>query len=87
MTTNHGNGSDYDKIVRRCVEGQIRSFLNDHPSIAEAVDWRFSHKTKADALISSLGKRVIRELTCADTRSRIQAALAQTALSRPERDG
>ena len=64
------------KIVRPIVEGQIRSFLHDHPVIAEAVDWRFSQSDKVEALVASIGKRINRDLLSDHTRQRIEAVIA-----------
>lgn len=63
------------RVIQPIVEGQIRDFLNQHPQIAEAVDWRHSHATKKDALVSSIAKRLSRDLCCPDTERRIRAAL------------
>lgn len=65
------------KIIAPIVEGQIRSFINDHPSVAEGVNWKFSHKNKADALISSLAKRITRDLCCDQNRARLKAVLLE----------
>lgn len=63
------------RIIKPIVEGQIRSFIHSHPAVAEAVDWRHSHATKQEALVSSIAKRVNRDLLCPQTRMRMQAAL------------
>ena len=63
------------RIIRPIVEGQIRSFLNDHPVIAEAVDWRFSQSNKKEALVGSIGKRINRDLLSDHTRQRIASVL------------
>jgi hypothetical protein len=72
------------KIIKPIVEGQIRSFLHAHPVIADAVDWRHSHDTKTEALVSSIAKRVSRDLLCPQTRGRIKAAMeALTVVDQP----
>lgn len=63
------------RIIKPIVEGQIRSFIHSHPAVAEAVDWRHSHDTKQEALVSSIAKRVSRDLLCPQTRVRLKAAL------------
>lgn len=71
--------SPLGKVVTSVVEGQIKSFLKDHPEITEAVIWKHSHKTKQDALISSLAKRIIRDLCCAQTEARLRTALLEVS--------
>lgn len=63
------------RVIKPIVEGQIRSFLHAHPSVIEAVDWRFSQDTKAEALVAGIAKRVNRDLLCPQTRVRLKAAL------------
>lgn len=78
---------DYERIVSRVVEGQITSFLLAHPEIAEAVRWRHSHKTKAEALTSSIAKRITRDLVCQQTRRRIEEALEVATEAPPTEHG
>lgn len=76
------------RIIRPIVEGQIRSFLNDHPVIAEAVNWRFSAPSKREALVASIGKRINRDLLCGATTARLAAALLEPSTgAQAEGDG
>jgi len=68
----------FNHIVARIVEGQIMSFLNDYPEIAEA--WtgkRKSGVTKKMAVKNSLAKRIVRDLTCGTSTARLSAALVE----------
>lgn len=64
-----------EKIIRPIVEGQIRGFLKEHPSIVAAVDWYKPRKDKATTFVNSLAKRIVLDLTCLLTRERIEGAL------------
>lgn len=64
-----------EKVIRPIVEGQIRGFLKEHPSVVEAVDWYKPRTDKAVTFINSLSKRIVRDLTCASSSARIRAAL------------
>ena len=76
--------TDPAKIIRPIVEGQIRSFLHDHPEVAEAWTGRLSPgKTKVMAVKDSLAKRVVRDLLCDDTVARLRAALVEPATAAP----
>ena len=68
----------YARIVARTVEGQIMSFLNDHPEVAEAWTGKLSRgKSKKMAVKDSLAKRIIGDLTCVELTLRIRAALVE----------
>mgnify|MGYP001586950427 CR=1 FL=1 len=61
-----------ERIIRPIVEGQVRSFLHDHPEIADAHAGKLRPGvTKAEALTGSIAKRIIRDLLCAETRVRL----------------
>jgi len=72
-----------ERVIRPIVEGQIVSYLNDHPEIAEAYTGkRYDGRSKAAALKNSLAKRIVRDLLCADTRVRLEAAVLELSLER-----
>ena len=64
-----------ERVIRPIVEGQLRSFLNDHPEVVEAVKWYKPRADKKVTFINSVTKRIVRDLTCPFTRARIEAAL------------
>lgn len=64
-----------ERVVRPIVEGQIRGFLKEHPSIVNAVDWYKCRPDKATTFVNSLGKRITLDLLCPLTRERIEGAL------------
>lgn len=68
---------DFEKIIRRVVEGQITSYLNDHPEVAEARSGKLRKGiTKAEALRDSIAKRIVRDLCGEQTRLRLRLALS-----------
>jgi hypothetical protein len=66
-----------EKVIRPIVEGQIRGFCKEHPSIVDAVDWYKPRNDKATTLVNSLSKRVICDLVCQVNRDRIEDALME----------
>lgn len=64
-----------EKVIRPIVEGQIRGFLKEHPSIVAGVNWYKRRADKATTLTNSLAKRITLDLLCPLTRQRIEAAL------------
>lgn len=64
-----------EKVIRPIVEGQIRSFIADHPGMLKSVDWYRPRDDKATTLTNSIAKRIIRDLLCEQTRVRLVAAL------------
>ena len=68
---------ELEKVIRPIVEGQIRGFLIEHPSIEESVDWYRRRKDKRTTIVNSLAKRIVRDLVCEHTRKRIAWALAK----------
>ena len=66
------------RVITPIVEGQLRSYLHDHPEIAAAYigKWR----PKGEGVVRSASKRILTDLLCAQTRVRLRAAvLAQTS--------
>ena len=72
-----------ERVIRPIVEGQVRGFLKEHPSIAKAVDWYAPRSDGATTLVNSLSKRILRDLLCADTRVRLVAALGGRSSAAP----
>jgi hypothetical protein len=68
----------FDKIIKATVEGQIKGFIKEHPSILKGVDWYKPRSDKTTTLINSLSKRIVRDLTCSSTRARLEEALLGT---------
>lgn len=71
-----------ERVIRPIVEGQIRGFLKEHPSMVEAVDWYKPGRPgivhdKAKIFVNSLAKRIVLDLTCATCRARLAAALLE----------
>ena len=67
-----------EKIIRPIVEGQIRGFAKEHPSIVAAVDW-YPRNDKTMTFVNSLAKRIVRDLTCPTVQARLMAALLEVA--------
>jgi hypothetical protein len=66
--------TELEKIIRPIVEGQIRGFIKEHPSILKGVDWyRVKGRDPAQSLIGSLSKRIVRDLTCGINSARLAA--------------
>jgi hypothetical protein len=75
-----------EKIIRPIVEGQIRGFLKEHPSIVAAVDWykpATTREAKSKVLLNSLAKRIIRDLTCGTNAARLETALLEASPDEP----
>jgi hypothetical protein len=72
-----------EKIIRPIVEGQIRGFIKEHPSILDGVTWYKPRRDRATTLINSLAKRIIRDLACPLTRARLEAALLEFSTGTP----
>lgn len=66
-----------EKVIRPIVEGQIRGFLKEHPSIVEAVDWYPRRPDKATTFVNSLSKRIVRDLSCGITAARLAAVMLE----------
>lgn len=65
-----------EAIIRPIVEGQLRSFTHDHPEVIDAVDWYKPRADKRTTFVNSVGKRILRDLLCSETRMRLGAAIA-----------
>jgi hypothetical protein len=64
-----------EAVIRPIVEGQIRGFVKEHPSILGGVNWYRRRDDKATTLVNSLAKRITLDLLSTHTRTRIEAAL------------
>lgn len=69
---------DLERVIRPIVEGQLRSFAKDHPEVIEAVNWYKRRPDKTVTFVNSVAKRIVRDLTCLNTRARLEAALCGT---------
>jgi hypothetical protein len=77
----------FESAVRRIVEGQIRGFIKEHPSILDGVDWyKPRGGDKAQTLVGSLSKRIVRDLTCPSTKARLAEALLALETGEPSDD-
>lgn len=76
-----------EKIIRPIVEGQIRGFLKEHPSVVEAVDWYKPRKgaDRATTFTNSLAKRIVLDLTCGTTTARLAEALLASSTEAPRK--
>ena len=72
-----------EKIIRPIVEGQIRGFIKEHPSILKGVDWYKPRTDPAVTLTNSLAKRIVLDLTCGNTAARLAAALLECPTGTP----
>jgi hypothetical protein len=68
-----------ERIIRPIVEGQLYSFVNDHPEILDAVDWYKPRKDKRVTFVNSVAKRIVSDLLCPETRVRLEAALVEVS--------
>jgi len=67
-----------EAVLRPIVEGQVRSFFNDHPEIARAPAGSYRGQPRAVRdWHGSIVKRIMQDLLCAETRVRLEAALLQ----------
>lgn len=64
-----------EAVIRPIVEGQIRGFIKEHPSILSGVNWFKRRDDKATTLTNSLAKRIVLDLLAEQTRKRIETAL------------
>ena len=72
----------FDALVRRVVEGQVKSFINDHPEVITTgvATWKTPPgKTRQAQLMDSIAKRVILDLTCEQTKAKLAEALAPSS--------
>jgi hypothetical protein len=66
-----------ERVIRPIVEGQLRSFGNDHPEIVEAVNWFKPRTDKLTTFVNSGAKRIVSDLLCSENRVRLIAALVE----------
>lgn len=59
-----------ERIIRPIVEGQLRSFVHDHPEVADHVKWYKPGPDKRVVFVNSVAKRILRDLLCGRTRAR-----------------
>jgi hypothetical protein len=76
--------SEFEKIIRNTVDGQIRDFLIAHPEVLTGVTrHKGVKKTQFDWIRGSLGKRICRDLTCDNTIARLTKALLASKSETP----
>lgn len=75
--------TELEKIIRPIVEGQIRGFIKEHPSVLDGVDWYKPRDEKATTFVNSLSKRIVRDLTCGTSAARLAKALSGTRTGTP----
>lgn len=61
-------------ILKKRIEGQIKTFIKAHPDILLGVPWRHSG-TKDEALVNSLTKRILNDLVCDQSVIQIRSSL------------
>lgn len=64
-----------ERVIRPIVEGQLRSFVSDHPEVLGAVTWFKPSRNLAETFVNSIAKRVVNDLLSASTRGRLMAAM------------
>jgi hypothetical protein len=69
------NNKKVEAIIRAKVEGQLRGFLKEHPSILEAVIWFPTREDKVTTFVNSLAKRIVNDLTSPSTLAELSVAL------------
>lgn len=67
-----------ERVIRPIVEGQLRGFVKEHPSVLHGVTWYKPRADKSVTLVNSIAKRVVRDLLAPKSRERIAAALIET---------
>lgn len=82
LTPDRYRGIEMDRLARiiiPIVEGQIGSFLKDHPEMAACYAVKVLRgKTKAQMLTDSIAKRISRQLLCSQVRGWLTSALGAT---------
>lgn len=77
-----------EAVLRPIIEGQLRSFINDHPEVVGAVDWHKPTKDKSVSFVNSAAKRIMRDLLCSETRMRLEKVVSGTLrLETPDGEG
>lgn len=68
----------YEELIWRIVQGQVSSFIHDHPEALKiADDWKTPpSKTKKQQVVDSIAKRICFDLTSPQTRRMLSEALA-----------
>lgn len=65
-----------EAVIRPIVEGQLRSFVRDHPEVVPAVNWYNKEgRNPVDSFVGSIAKRIINDLLCEETRVRLMQAM------------
>lgn len=73
-----------EAIIRPIVEGQIRGFIKEHPSILTGVTWYKPRTDKAKTLMGSLSKRITRDLLCETNLVRLERAFLARRTEAPD---
>ena len=66
-----------ERVIRPIVEGQIKGFIKEHPTVLVGVDWYKPRADKAATFTNSLAKRIVRDLTCPSVKARLAAAMLE----------
>jgi hypothetical protein len=74
-----------ERVIRPIVEGQIRGFVKEHPSVLAGVDWYKPRLDKETTFVNSLAKRIVRDLTCGTSTARLAVALLELQADAPRR--
>lgn len=71
------------KIVHPIIEGKLRQFVSEHPSILDGVLWykKGSTKSKEDIFVDSATKRIIYDLASDLTVSRLRTVFIENTVS------
>lgn len=67
------NGDALARVLTPVVEGQIRSYLSDHPEMIDAFAGKW--RPKKEGIVRSISKRILTDLLCPQTRLRLVAAI------------
>lgn len=63
-----------ESVLRPIIEGQVRSFANDHPEVLGSVNWFKPRADKKTTFVNSVSKMILRDLLCSENRVRLAAA-------------
>jgi len=64
-------------IIQPIVEGQLRGFVKEHPTILDGVIWYKPKTNKEDVFVNSVAKRITNDLTSDETIGRLAASLLE----------
>ena len=64
-----------EAVIRPIVEGQLKSFANDHPECLMGAPWYGGKKDKKMIFVDSAAKRIVNDLLCSENRVRLVQAL------------